>query len=353
MASIQKRGSTYRARVIRRGYPTQSKTFNTRIEATKWARGIEAQIDEGSFRDLRRQAPCILDEIVSFPDATNRYIETHSIHKKNFRSESGILKTLAKRWMHKTVVEVNKQEVLALRNELVSLGRSGDTINHYFNAISKLYQMLADELSLDVTNPTTAIKRMPQSKGRNKRLTGEAEVLFFECCAKTHPPQLLNIVKLAIETGMRRGELMNVQWSDVDQQHRRIYLNKTKNGESRQVPLTLKAVEIINNLKAQGIVSEKIFLCSLPSLRKGFHNARKKALSEWSGRGRNPFEDFRFHDLRHEALSRLSDGGLNAIELAHISGHKTLAMLKRYTHPSHQAIFDKLDKKHIQNFKKD
>ena len=344
MASIQKRGSTYRARVIRRGYPTQSKTFNTRIEATKWARSIEAQIDEGTFNHTKQQSTRILDETPLFSDAANQYIETHSIHKKNYRSESGILKTLAKRWILKTVHEVNKQDVIVLRNELVALGRSGDTINHYFNAISKLYQMLAEELSLDVSNPIRAIKRMPPCKGRNTRLTGMAETIFLECCRQTNPPDLFNIVRLAIETGMRRGELMNVQWLDVDLEYRRIYLHKTKNGESRQVPLTLKAIEIITALKLQESTSDKIFFCSLPSLRKGFHKARIRALGKWTGHGKNPFEDLRFHDLRHEALSRLSDAGLNVIELAHISGHKTLSMLKRYTHPSHQAIFDKLDK---------
>lgn len=344
VASIQKRGSTYRARVIRRGYPTQSKTFNTRIEAAKWARSIESQIDQGSFKDMERQSTRIPDETLLFSDAANQYIQTHSIHKKNYRSESGILRLLAKRWELKTAYEVDKHAVVALRNELVRLGRSGDTINHYFSAISKLYQMLADELSLNIGNPIKEIKRMPPSKGRNTRLTGAAEALFLECCGQTHPPCLLNVVKLAIETGMRRGELMNIHWSDVDLEYRRIYLHKTKNGESRQVPLTLKAVAIVNSLKSQEITSERIFTCSLPSLRKGFNKARLKALDQWSEHGKNPFVDLRFHDLRHEALSRLSDAGLNVIELAHISGHKTLSMLKRYTHPSHQAIFYKLDR---------
>lgn len=344
VASIQKRGSTYRARVIRRGYPTQSKTFSTRLEAVKWARNTETKIDEGHFESNNMRSKRILDESMPFSDAATQYIKTHSIHKKNHRSESGIFKLLIKRWQDKTISQVDKTEVLALRNELVSLGRSGDTINHYFNAISKLYQMLSDELSITTPNPIKSIKRMPPGKGRTLRLNGDNEGIFIDCCKEVNHKYLVHIVELAIETGMRKGELMNIQWADVDIDYRRIYVHKTKNGESRQVPLTLKAIEVINKLKENDQQSEYIFQCSTPSLRKSFQKAKQKAQTKWVGTGKNLFEDLRFHDLRHEALSRLSDAGLNVLELAHISGHRTIAVLSRYTHPSHQAIFTKLDK---------
>ena len=80
-------------------------------------------------------------------------------------------------------------------------------------------------------------------------------------------------------------------------------------------------------------------------LRSQFNRLRNHLKQGWDGYGANPFNDLRFHDFRHEALSRLSDAGLNVIELSHISGHKTYAMLKRYTHPSHEAIFSKIDQK--------
>lgn len=344
MASIQKRGLTYRARVIRRGYPTQSKTFNTRLEAVKWARNIEAKIDEGHFESNSMRSKRMLDQSMPFSDAANRYIETHSIHKKNYRSETGIFKLLIKRWQDKTVSQVDKTEVLALRNELVSLGRSGDTINHYFNAISKLYQMLVDEQSISVQNPIKSIKRMPASKSRNVRLKGGDEEIFIKYCRQSNNLILPYIVEMAIETGMRQGELMNIKWSDIDLNYRRINLHKTKNGKSRQVPLTLKAIQIIHRLEHLKQNNERLFPCSTAALRKGFQRAKKNAKATWTKPGKNPFEDLRFHDLRHEALSRLSDAGLNVIELAHIAGHASLAMTQKYVHPSHDAIFTKLDK---------
>jgi integrase len=344
VASIQKRGSTYRARVIRRGYPTQSKTFSTKVEAVKWARNIETKIDEGLVEPNSVRSKRILDESMPFSDAATQYIETHSIHKKNSKSETGIFKILIKRWHDKTIYQVDKTEVLSLRNELVSLGRSGDTINHYFNAISKLYQMLTDELSINIPNPIKAIKRMPPSKSRNVRLNGDNEIIFIKYCRQSNNSTLPYIIEMAIETGMRQGELMNIKWSDIDLDYRRINLHKTKNGKSRQVPLTLKAVEIITKLQPNIQKNERVFPCSTSALRKGFQRAKQKAKAAWDKPGKNPFEDLRFHDLRHEALSRLSDAGLNVIELAHIAGHSSLAMTQKYVHPSHDAIFTKLDK---------
>jgi integrase len=96
-------------------------------------------------------------------------------------------------------------------------------------------------------------------------------------------------------------------------------------------------------LEALSKGEERVFPMGMDALRSQFRRLKDRVRSEWNGVGINPFEDLRFHDLRHEALSRLSDAGLNVIELSHISGHRTLGMLKRYTHPSHEAIFLKLD----------
>ena len=134
---------------------------------------------------------------------------------------------------------------------------------------------------------------------------------------------------------------MGLTWADIDLRNRKAYLHDTKNGDPRQVPLTQDAVAILSALSKDE--SGKVFQMSLVTLRIQFERVCVFAKKQYTENGTNPFEDLRFHDLRHEALSRLSDAGLNTIELAHISGHKTLGQLKRYTHPSHQAIFLKLD----------
>jgi hypothetical protein len=140
---------------------------------------------------------------------------------------------------------------------------------------------------------------------------------------------------------MRRGELMGLTWSDIDLPNRKAYLHTSKNGEPRQVPLTQRAIRVLQALSKDD--SGIVFPMTLGSLRAQFEHAKTYAKPLWKDVGINPFEDLRFHDLRHEALSRLSDAGLNVIELSHISGHRTLSMLKRYVHCSHKAIFEKLD----------
>jgi integrase len=201
--------------------------------------------------------------------------------------------------------------------------------------------MVNDEWDLTLPNPIKGIKRMPQSKGRTKRINGTVEKLLLDSCDELCLSLLKSIIQFAIQTGMRRGELMGLKWTDIDIPNRKAYLHDTKNGDPRQVPLTKDAVEILSTLRRDD--SGMVFPMSLISLRIQFERVCIKAKDYYQELGANPFEDLRFHDLRHEALSRLSDAGLNVIELSHISGHKTLAMLKRYVHCSHPAIFMKLD----------
>jgi len=341
VAAIQKRGKKYRARVIRRGFTTQSKTFNTHAEALRWSRGIETQIDQGLIRPSNQDSIRILDQNTPFQDAADHYKKTHSIHKKIVRCESSRLNILSKRWGNLPITQVDKSRVIVLRDDLLKMGRSGETINHYFNTISKLFQMLNDEWDLPIANPIKGIKRMPPSPGRTKRVNVEIESLLLSGCDHLSLPLLNSIIQFAIETGMRRGEIMGLSWVDIDLPNRKAYLHQTKNGEPRQVPLTRQAMVVLEALSKD---EERVFPMGMDALRSQFNRLKDYAKGQWNGVGINPFDDLRFHDLRHEALSRLSDAGLNVIELSHISGHRTLGMLKRYTHPSHEAIFLKLDK---------
>ena len=343
MASIQKRNSSFRVRITREGKSTLCATFYSRLEAAQWAKQTQAQLRLGLYEEpLLPQKP---NQEVLFEEVATHYMNTHSIHKKIVRSETYRLQILIKRWKQLPLRQIDKLAVLSLRDDLLSLGRSGDTINHYFNTLSKLFQMVNDEWDLPIPNPIKGIKRMPQSKGRTKRVNDAIEQLLLNACDTLSYPLLRSIIQFAIQTGMRRGELMGLRWADVDLPNRKAYLHDTKNGDSRQVPLTNAAVKILSVLTRDE--SEMVFPMSLVSLRIQFERVCTKAKDQYQELGANPFEDLRFHDLRHEALSRLSDAGLNVIELSHISGHRTLAMLKRYVHCSHPAIFMKLDAQRI------
>jgi integrase len=334
MASIHKRNGSYRVRIKRTGKSTLSQTFLTRNEALQWVKETQAKVDLG----LYEAAP--IRSLKTFSQAAICYRDTHSIHKKIVRSETYRLNILIKRWGDLPLEEITKTVILELRDELLSSGRSGDTINHYFNTLSKLFQMLNDEWNLDIANPIKGIRRMPPSKGRTKRIHGAIEQQLLDSCEHLSLPLLRSIIQFAIQTGMRRGELMGLTWADIDIPNRKAYLHNTKNGESRQVPLTRQAMAVLEALPKD---EERVFPMGMDALRSQFGRLKGHAKAQWNSVGVNPINDLRFHDLRHEALSRLSDTGLNVIELSCISGHKTMAMLKRYTHPSHEAILKRLD----------
>lgn len=340
MASVQKRGNKYRVRIIRKGFPTQSQTFHTHAEALRWSRQIESQMDHGAFKPNPVKNNLFSNREILFHEAALHYMQTHSIHKKIVLSETYRLQILIKRWGEIPVEKIDKLAILALRDNLLKMGRSGETINHYFNTISKVFQMLEGDWDISILNPIKGIKRMPRPSGRTKRVNAQLESLLISGCDQLSLPLLRSIVRFAIQTGMRRGEIMGLSWADIDLPNRKAYLNQTKNGESRQVPLTRQAMAVLEALSRD---EERVFPMGMDALRSQFTRLKEYAKGQWNGVGTNPFNDLRFHDLRHEALSRLSDAGLNVIELSHISGHRTLGMLKRYTHPSHEAIFSKLD----------
>lgn len=315
------------------------------MQAVKWARGIEAQIDNGTLLPSEKFINASKNTTTVFKVAAEEYIKTHTVHKRNYKSETFIINKLISYWGHLPISAVGKEQVLQLRDELVSAKRAGATINKYFNAISKIFQMLQNEWSLKIDNPVKGIKRMTANPSRIKRINGETLEMLMQAASHCAPPLFTQILKIALETGMRRGELMGLEWRDVDLKNRRVHLHMTKNSMPRRIPLSRAAVAAFETIPK--VHPDKIFPVSLCWLRRYFEKTRAHAKINWLKQGTNPFEDIRYHDIRHEALSRLSDAGLNVIELAHISGHRVLSMLQVYTHPSHEAIFAKLDKSHL------
>ena len=169
-------------------------------------------------------------------------------------------------------------------------------------------------------NPIDQIKKPPSPMARERRLNdGEYERL--EAASKlTQNPHIWPIVVFAIETGMRRGEILSLSWDNVALKRRIAFLPMTKNGSSREVPLSNKAVSVLQQQRT--ITGSSPFPVNSNAFRLAWDRLR----------GRAGLNDLRFHDLRHEAISRFFELGLNIPEVAVISGHKDPRMLFRYTH---------------------
>lgn len=339
MASITTRSGSYRVRIFRKNDKPISKSFGSEPEAAQWLKKIQAQLELGLYQEeIKNQ----VNLKVGFSEAVEKYIPAHSAHKRNHKAEAGILRILARRWEGRSLSAINKQDIVLLKDDLLAKGRAASTVNHYLNALSQLYQIAINEWGLKVTNPITGIKRMSEPQGRMKRLSVEAESTLLACCHELNLAYLADIIVVAIETGMRCGEILSMRWEDVNFINRRVLLRDTKNGDSRQIPLSSR-VKIIFERLSSNTTGDLVFPYCRWTIRRHYTRVVKQSAKAQKG-VQNPFTDLCFHDLRHEALSRLSDKGLNVIEIAHISGHRTLAMLRRYTHPCHETLLGKLDR---------
>jgi integrase len=138
------------------------------------------------------------------------------------------------------------------------------------------------------------------------------------------------VIEFAIETGMRRSEMLKLKWQDINLETGFALLYDTKNGEDRKVPLTLKCIQLLNQLSRS---HEHVFPISATCLNQAWRRAVRKA----------EIKDLRFHDLRHEAVSRFFEMGMNIAEVALISGHKDVTQLFRYTHLKPENVFKKYE----------
>ena len=173
------------------------------------------------------------------------------------------------------------------------------------------------------TNAVKQVRRPTIANARSRRLVGTEEQRLVDGCDEGRTPCFKSLIIVAVETAMRRGELLSLRWCDVDLDRRVAHLALTKNGNARDVPLSSRAVSAILTLRTERCLPTK----PLFPLRAGSLEQTWMRLRERVG-----IEDLRFHDLRHEPVTRLFERGLGITEVGAISGHKELRMLSRYTH---------------------
>jgi integrase len=209
---------------------------------------------------------------------------------------------------------------------------SGATVNRDFNVLSHAIDTARREWDIFLpVNPCTLVRRPPTGRPRSRRLVGDEEQRLLTQCRAARNPWVADYVALAIETGMRRSELIGLRWTHVDFDRRTAFLAMTKNGESRAVPLSSRAIALLRGLPRSD--NGQVFGdFTRDALKHSFNRAARRA----------GITGLRVHDLRHEATSRFFEKGLNVMEVAAVTGHKTLQMLKRYTHLSASDLASRL-----------
>jgi integrase len=325
----------WQAKVRRKGFPSQTSSFPTKGEAEAWARKIEAEYDKGHAIDQRDARELMLG------DALRRYLkEVTPMHKGAETETYRIKQLLSHPICAYSLANLTRTAVTAYRDHRLK-SVSGSTARKEMQIMA----LVIDHASRDwgvylAENPIRRVRLPKENSARERRLLpGEENRLLIECQA-ARAPYLMHAVIVAIETGMRQSEMLALTWDRIDFKKRVARLLDTKNGEGRAVPLThracasLKAMHTVRlyewtNHNADGPFS----WVGATIIRHAFMRARDKA----------GMPDLRFHDLRHEATSRLFEKGLNTMEVASITGHKTLAMLRRYSHLSMDHLLAKLE----------
>lgn len=192
-------------------------------------------------------------------------------------------------------------------------------------------------------NPARRIKREKEGQGRVRFLSDDERVKLLEACKAIDPGQLYTMVVITLSTGMRKSEVLGLKWEDVDVKKGVILLHDTKNKERRRLPVRGMALSLLQeHAKVRRIDTALVFpgvaTGKKYNLRHGWELALEKA----------EIEDFHFHDLRHSCASYLAMNGASLLEIAEVLGHKTLQMVKRYSHlaESHTAgVVEKMNEK--------
>jgi integrase len=329
MAGIWKRGKYWRVEIRRIGYPTLNRTFDSKVDAEAWARSIEAEMDRGIFVD-RTEA-----ETTSFGDLLKRYAAEISPHKKGGDGEILRIHKLRKDKLAEYKVSALTGKVMAEYRDARLRQVTGSTVNRELTLIGHVLTIARKEWGIPLeVNPVSMIRRPKENRARARRLSpAEEKRLLAELAPSPRDESgrfeaggcrnewVLPVVILAIESAMRRSEILSLRWPDVFLDERFVRLHDSKNGEARDVPLSTRAAATLSALPRHP--DGRVFPITGEAIKKAFTRACERA----------GLENVHFHDLRHEATSRIATRLDNILELSAVTGHKTVQMLKRYYHP--------------------
>lgn len=326
MASIRQRSGRWQARVTRRGFAPETKTFTSKEDAARWARSIERELDQGSYVS-RSEA-----ERTLFADILVRYATEVSPTKRGGKDEAIRLNAIARTQLARLSMAALTPKVIARYRDLRLRDVSPATVIRDLAMLSSVINHSRREWGIAISNPVALIRKPASEPGRNRVLEPEEEDRLLEALKpegrRSH--WVSPIVVLALESAMRRSELLGLRWENIDTARRIALIPITKNGKERRVPLSPRALGTLLSLPRN--LDGRVF----PVTHMALHAAFRKACV------RAGISGLRFHDLRHAATSRLATRLPNVIELMAVTGHSDPRMLARYYHVKPEDLAQKL-----------
>ncbi|MDA8830854.1 site-specific integrase [Planktomarina temperata] len=322
MGSIRKRGLKFQAQVRREGAQPVSKTFTLKKDAEVWMRSVEARIDIG---EVNVTTP----KTLTLRDLLTRYaIEITPEKKGRDQEQRRISRLLRDQISDYRLSQLSSAVMAEFRDRRIKDGVRAAQIDLIL--IRHCIKLARLEWGVNMpANPVEQIRIQNGVKRRDRRLQEGEYELLQATAEQCRNPYIWACIDFAVETGMRRSEILSLLWENVDIDSRIAVLPDTKNGSKREVPLTKKAAQILDRLPRD---EARAFSTTDYTIRHGWDRLVKRA----------GIEGLRFHDLRHEAVSRFFEMGLSVPEVAAISGHKDYRMLASYTHVSAKSLAKKL-----------
>ena len=313
MATFRKRNAKWQAIVRHKSIGTLAKTFPSKLLAQRWSGEQELRLANGSFGKL-------LPDAVNLKELLIKYRDTVTPQKRGQAQEHRRINRLLSDPISTTEISQLSSQLLAnFRDRRLKDGVRASQydlviIRHCIKVAIGEWGLLLEN------NPAERIKLPPSPKPRERRLKQFEFDRLKAASKRTTNQNVWPVVVFAIETGMRRGEILSLKWESICFDNQIASLAHTKNGSSRNVPLSSKALCVLSEQRERGTA------LPFPINDNAFRLAWDRL------RARAGITDLRFHDLRHEAISRFFEQDLSIAEVAAISGHKDPRMLFRYTH---------------------
>ncbi|WP_394144671.1 site-specific integrase [Burkholderia multivorans] len=334
MATITQYRNKWKCQVRRKGYPPCIRTFSTKAEAQRWGRSIESAMDAGTFVKTAGPVGSMSAETTLVSDLLDRYMRDVSPLKRSHTSDKGRYRTLRRILGPYKLTALTSLVLVEYRDRrLKSVAPA--TVVHELNLLNRVLTLATREWGIVLPGGIPKVIKPRLPAGRDRRVHPDELQAIIDA---TESQILGDLVRFAVATGMRRGEILGLRWEHINFARRTAYLPLTKTDTPRTVPLSTAAIAVLQARRDAGHAVP--FGTSDSGASKGFCRAVRRARKVYESTCRvldRPIDprwlvDIRLHDLRHEATTSFFERGLNMVEVATITGHKTLSMLKRYTH---------------------
>jgi len=335
MAYIRKRFGKWQVEIKKKNTKSVFKTFIQKSNASKWAKEIEYQIDREQYEDFSDSAK------LSLGDLLIRYRDEITPNKKSKEGEVFKINLILRHKIaKKRLLDLRTKDVLDFKNDIkLNNGkyypRAASTINKYVHYVYTVWETAKINwaITLPPINPASLVKKEKVKDKIDRILTPEEYQDLLSACTKSNLVFLHDMVEFAYLTAMRFGEITKLKPKNVNFEKGTALLLDTKNGESRLVPLTDRAIEIAKKYRFQ----TRLFPITRGKCRHYFEQALKRA----------EINKFRFHDLRACAITNLFLNGWTIAEVSVVSGHKTWSELKRYTRIKASDLIVKINNKEV------